>query len=237
MSVSLPNAHSGASHSGGGQESARLLAQAGWSRVLDSVLRGLRHDLNSRLASLDAIVMLTDLGGLEQPLAASVASELDRLSSVVQVLGLLPGDLDADPIPVMPQEIVARAIQLAGTATHVVDRAAELEVEEGVPPVLANEARALRSTVLLLHRLLAHSSAGLHVVVSGDEQNALVTLRPHSTGEEPDEKTGAPIGLASGPEAEALEALLRLDGGELCRDDLGVMLRFASLARARAEGR
>ncbi len=72
----MPNAHSGAPRPGA-RESARVLAQAGWSQVLDSVLRGLRHDLNSRLASLDAIVMLNDLGDLEQPLAATVAPELE----------------------------------------------------------------------------------------------------------------------------------------------------------------
>ncbi len=202
--------------------------------MLDSVLRGLRHDLNSRLASLDAVVMLTDLGDLEQPLSATIAAELDRLGSVVAVLGMLPGDLDANPIPVMLQDIAAQAIQLAGTAMHAVDQPPVLEVEPGVPPVLANEARALRATVLLICRLVSDSPAGLQIVVSGDEHNAVLTLRPHSTGQE---QPGAPVGLGSGMEAEALEALFRLDAGELRSDDLGVTLRFPSLARARAQGR
>ena len=181
--------------------------------------------------------MLDDLGDLEQPLAATVAPELERLGSVVQVLGLLPGDLDADPIPVMPQDIVACAFQLARTATNAVDLGTELEVDPGVPPVLVNEARMLRSTVLMLYRLLSDSPAGLRVVVSGDENNALLTLRAQATGEEPHEGPRPRISVEAGTETQALEALFRLDGGELCGDELGVTLRFPSLARARAEGR
>ena len=85
--------------------------------------------------------------------------------------------------------------------------------------------------------LLSTSPPGLQIVVSGDGQDALITLKTRSTGEEPREQPGTPISLGSGSDTEALEALFRLDGGELCRDETGVTLRLPSLAQARAEGR
>lgn len=158
---------------------------------------------------------------------------MDRLTTVVRLLGLLPGDLQGEPIPLMPQEVVARAIQLAATAMNATDRSADLVVEQDAPPILANEARVLRSTVLLLHRSMSHSSADFEVVVSGDEQHAQLMFRPRGDGADPD----AGMYLGSDTEAEALAALFELDGGALRRQDFGVTLRFASLARARAEGR
>ena len=72
--------------------------------------------------------------------------------------------------------------------------------------------------------------------MSGDEQDAVITVRPKSSEDGPDTAASS-LNLGSRTELEALQALLRLDGGELCLEKSKVTLRFASLSRARAEGR
>lgn len=206
----------------GSPSPAELLAAAGWSPMLDRILRGLAHDLNGRVSSLMAIEQLLELDDELPPEFHEEPGKLERIARFVQ---LLPTDLDATARAALPADLLERAATLHGKARgRALDDLPAPDIADGTPAVLVGDGRVVRGLVLVLDRCSVSWGATDRVRIEGDEHGAAFVVPCPGTGD------------LDGPPA-ALARLFAMDGGTLRAESGRWVLSFPSLAAARARER
>ncbi len=210
--------------------SAELLARAGWLDLLDDLHGGLCHDVNSRVASVEALLHILELdGGTAGRTEVYLAPEAVRLAELARVLGHLSGRVDARAEAFEMAEILSVAALLHARHRTLGTLEAQVSPTPQVAPVRASRPRLLR--VLLL--LLAAAGSGAHAAGSK-------ALRAEITGTEGwvelRVRWGAKGTGPRGPEllagsAESLARLLALDDGGLLAEEDALGLRLPALGR------
>lgn len=196
-----------------------LLEAAGWSALLDRIIRGVCHDLNSRVSSLMAVTQLMQLG---EPVPDAFADETGKLEQLARLLQLIPTDLDGEPEALLLQDLVTDALTLHARARDKgYARPPRVEVSESTPAVLVGAGRAMRALTLLIDRSASDwDQLDQPVVVRGDEIAAHVEL--------PSVAPVNPEGWAS-----ALGNVFAMDGGSMAVTESGATISFPSLAVSR----
>ncbi len=212
-----------------------LLARAGWPVVADAVLSGISHELSGRVASLDALVGLSDMQGQEQmPIADYLEGEVRKLQSTVELLRLVPGDLGADAEGVLLKDLATRTLALSRMQSLLSSVDMQTSIGNDVAPILVNQSRLFRILLILLRR--AGSCAdhlGLtEIVMTGETVGDEVELRIVPA---PGQKQGRPEDPGD-ENIKALAEVLAMDGGSLIFPEGGfVGIRLPTLARVRAQ--
>ena len=198
--------------------------------MADNVLGGVCHDLVGRVSSLDGLIQLLQLDGAEKtPVVPYLEEEVGRLQEVVRVLRLIPGDLDADPEPMLVEELARRATDLHRKHRGLETLETRLDVEPGLQPVLVNPARASRSLLILLalagRAALERESRSVQVVASGTADEVVLRMVPWASALPAD---------GANPVLNAIGYVLAADLATVRSSGEGLEVVFPSLARARA---
>lgn len=200
---------------------ALLLAEAGWSHLLDRFLARFSHDLNGRAMALDAVVHFTDAG---KPLTPVFREEVDRVRELARTLSLIPTELDAPPIPVVLGEALRPALRLYKSLGGPDALSIEVDVAAATPPVLVGEGRFLRALVVYLSFLTQPAEGEASLRVTGNEERA--------------EIRGLVAGSAVRDRAfTSLAEVFALDAGHLSLEGEQCVLCIPSLATARMAAR
>lgn len=201
---------------------AALLAEAGWHALLDRILLRVGHDLNGRLAAMEALQQLVELGDVPTD---SLRREAERLEALSRLVARLPADLGAERSAFSLGGLLERALEVMASLDRTEEGVAALRLDEEAPPVLVNEGRCFRG--LLLYVDWVHRSGvegSLVFEVRGDPDTVEVRCALGS-----DDVDSEPL--------ERLSRVFALDGGSVGLDEvLGARLSLPSLARARAGG-
>jgi len=200
-----------------------LLARAGWSPLLDRILRGVCHDLNSRASSLVAVTQLVELG---EPLPDAYREEAPKLHHLSDSLQRLSASTRARVEGALPRELIGEALAMHARARErAYEEAPPVVEDEGVPAVLVCPGRVQRGLALLIDRCSIHWDRREDPVrLRGNEREATILI----PGVEP---------VARGAWTDPLEAVFAMDGGRLRLGERGAALTFPSLEAARASGR
>ena len=202
---------------------AVLLAEAGWPAFQDRLILGLCHDLNGRVASLQAVTHLVEMG---EPLPATLGIEAERLKEVANRLALLHGDLEAPPTPFALDQLLRLAVDTYARLKDVDGSTVDVGVNEGAPPVLVNEGRFMRTLLLFVDwARCSTSGSALTLEVTGDADGVEVGF------DAPEEQPDARRPLS------ALDRVASIEGGRVSLDAGRGILALPSLSRSRAEGR
>jgi hypothetical protein len=197
-----------------------LLESAGWSALLDRIIRGVCHDLNSRVSSLMAVTQLMQLG---EPVPEAFRDETAKLEELARLLQLIPAIPEAEADARLPQDLVAEALTLHAKARDKgYARPPRVSVEEGTPAILVGAGRAVRAIALVIDRLGR----------DWDRLDRPVVIRGNAKAAHIDLPTVAPVD--PGPWAATLSTVFAMDAGSFSVSEDGATISFPSLEVARA---
>src|SRR5690606_12592677 len=112
--------------------------EALWRRVSESLLGGLHHALNNRVAALSAISQVLGSGMPDAtPLISSLGSEVDRLEQTVSLISLLRRARSRSPEPVQMPELTASLSALLAQHNDLKEVRFITDPDPGVLPVWA----------------------------------------------------------------------------------------------------
>lgn len=136
-----------------------------WRGVSESLLSGLHHALNNRVAALSAIaqVLGSDIRDAS-PLVASLTGEVARLEETVSLISLLRRARSHAPEPVQAPELVAGLATLLAQHNDLKEIVFLCEADPGVLPVLVERDLLTRVMLALM------TSVGLQAERSGQRQ-------------------------------------------------------------------
>ncbi len=197
-----------------------LLESAGWSALVDRIIRGVCHDLNSRVSSLMAVTQLMQLG---EPVPEAFQDETAKLEQLARLLQLIPANPEAGAEARLPQDLVAEALSMHAKARDKgYVRPPRVSVADGTPAVLVGAGRTVRAMALLIDRLGGDwDRLDRPVVVRGDAKAAHIDI-----------PSVAPV--PPGPWTAALSAVFAMDAGSCSVTADGATVSFPSLEVSRA---
>jgi hypothetical protein len=151
-----------------------------WGTVGESLLGGLHHALNNRVAALSAISQVLGAGMPDSgPLVASLSGEVSRMEETIGLLSLLRRARTRRPEPVQVPELVAGLTPLLAQHNDLKEVVFVATSDPGVLPVWAE--RDLLTHVLLTLMVAVGIEAGRdgcrRVRISYRGDDAIVTTR------------------------------------------------------------
>ena len=223
-------------------DGARAAAGA-WLTASDSLLRGVGHALNNRVAALSAVVQVLVTTGEAGPLHDALSEETRRLQRAVELIRLLPRRWDSAPEPVLVANAVRDAIEILPLHPDLPALQYDWVGPGDLPPVLV-EPSLLTHALCLLGEAAAAVSARTGsstvafqgtatdtevtiVVVAGDETGAR-GVEGDDRGVVGDPTRAAPLVALAGGELRVVER-----SGRRLRAELAI----PTLAEARRRGR
>lgn len=212
-----------------------------WGAVGESLLGGLHHALNNRVAALSAIAQVLRAGMPDAgPLVVSLSGEVNRLEETVALITLLRRARSRRPEPVQAPELVAGLTPLLAQHNDLKEIVFVPAADPGVMPVWAE--RDLLTRVLLALMV----AVGVEAAWAGCQQvgigfagdDAEVTIRIACKRGDADARK--PDGMIRRLDARAaLEAALAMGGGleaTICAEgETSYELRLPTLLAARKE--
>lgn len=145
------------------REEAAIEATPEWRAAADSILGGIRHDLNGRIGVVSGIAQLAQLDGtLDAELCGTLAGEVARLERISELIGLVAGERE-------PLEALVRASDLVRDAVDLVRRHRTLGqvpievVYEDDGFVLVQRSRAVKAIVVLLAAVAGSGAARVRI--------------------------------------------------------------------------
>jgi hypothetical protein len=210
-----------------------------WAEVGESLLGGLHHALNNRVAALSAISQVLRAGMTDAtPLVSSLSAEVARLEETVMMLSLLRRARTQRPEPVQVPELVASLTPLLGQHNDLKEIVFVATADPGVLPVWAERDLLTRVLLTLIVAVGLEAEWGgcrrVRITYRGDE--AIVTIR--IVCERLEDGTMSPDPSISRLDGRGAESAVRAMGGELeartCEGgETAYELRLPSLLAAR----
>ena len=187
-----------------------------WGVVGESLLGGLHHALNNRVAALSAISQVLRAGMTDAtPLVSSLSSEVARLEETVAMLSLLRRARTQRPEPVQLPELVASLTPLLGQHNDLKEIEFVATADPGVLPVWAERDLLTRVLLTLLVAVGLEAEWGgrrrVRITYHGDE--AIVTVRVAC--EQVEDGTMSPDPSITRLDARGSADAVRAMGGEL----------------------
>lgn len=156
------------------------------------------HELRTPLASIKALVETLEAGAIDdRPMAvdflARIVGEVDRLAALVDELldlaRLESGRITLRLESLDPRDLIGRAAERLKPQTERARLDLEVEVDAGLPSVLADRARIEQVLLNLIHNAIKFTPVGGRIIVSGrvDEDMLLVSVRDTGVGIAEDE--------------------------------------------------
>ena len=151
-----------------------------WGIVGESLLGGVHHALNNRVAALSAIAQVLRAGMNDAaPLVRSLSDEVSRLEGTVAMLTMLRRATSRRPEPVQLPELVATLTPILEQHNDLKETVFVTGEDPGVLPVLAERDLLTRVllTLMVSAGLEAESTRSRRVLVSYRGDEAVVTVR------------------------------------------------------------
>lgn len=215
-----------------------LLSRGGLDRVRARLHARLAHDLNGRASTLLAVHDLLEEGPSEDALHY-LEAEVESIERLVKILRALPAEAGGEGEAMIPGETAEEAARLAARQRGFEGVPCAVEAGPEVAPVLAGRTRLIAALLLLIaaaQEPWMNREAPGPVVVGLSEEPGVVVFTVRGPPPPGDGASDGPDG-AEGLDAEALEALdavLRLDGGGAVRLADGTLAaRVQTLAAGR----
>lgn len=210
-----------------------------WRGVSESLLSGLHHALNNRVAALSAIaqVLGSDIEDAS-PLVASLTGEVARLEETVSLISLLRRARSHAPEPVQVPELVAGLATLLAQHNDLKEIGFLCEPDPGLLPVLVERDLLTRVMLALMTSvgLQAERSGQRQVRVSyaGDEDEVAISVE--SVAELPGSDSGGATirrldARAAGEAVRAMKGTMRTLRG--AAGELGYEVRLPTLLAER----
>ncbi|MEQ9401861.1 MAG: hypothetical protein RJQ04_22025 [Longimicrobiales bacterium] len=220
------------------REVGELLARAGLDRVRARLHARLAHDLNGRASTLLAVHDLLEEGPSEDALHY-LEAEVGSIERLVKILRTLPAEAGGEGEAMIPGETAEEAARLAERQRGLEGVPCAVEAGTEVAPVLAGRTRLVAALLLLIaaaQEPWMNREAPGPVVVGLSEEPGVVVFTVRGPPP-PDGGEAAPTTEAGALDAvalEALDAVLRLDGGGAARRGDGALVaRVQTLAAGR----
>lgn len=201
-----------------------------WLLIVDQVCHGIHHALNNRIGSLSALLELTRLGDLppNDPAFASLSAELTRLEECARTVRLLPrASMGEEPLII--DDVLADVLAVHVFLHDLRETPLSLSPTRFVEPVRAERWALVRALVLMLadaKRLAKANRASVKSSVESDERWVRVAFRVEPV----------PVGEVPAPARSAYaEALARVVGGAITREEGRIELRLPTLKTRRAD--
>lgn len=187
-----------------------------WGVVGESLLGGLHHALNNRVAALSAISQVLRAGMTDAtPLVSSLSGEVARLEETVAMLSLLRRARTRRAEPVQVPELVASLTPLLGQHNDLKEIVFVAAADPGVLPVWAERDLLTRVLLTLIVAVGLEAEWGgcrrVRITYRGDE--ATVTVRVAC--DRVDDGTMSPDPSVTRLDARGSEGAVRALGGEL----------------------
>lgn len=196
----------------------RVLDQAGWSTVSDSLVRGLRHALAGRLTALLGVEEMVRAGDVEQGLAEALGIEIRRLRTMAILMDALPASSETGMVPMDPAHHLRQSLALHGPLLDWDTGGMEqVRVDPETPAVVWNPTLLNRTLLIVLDALAGKDGEVRGEVGPGGNGCARIRLTGRAGGGHSDPTRGA-----RGP---TLRERLRLISGILVRDGGAVRMR------------
>lgn len=197
------------------------LESAGWSRVADSLFRGIRHTLAGRLTSLMGVEELVRSGASSGEVLRALARERTRILEVTLLLDLLAvGESSVDSQPLDTRDLAQRVLSLHGLAARGGVELPGVVGTPDTPPAFWSPALMVRSLLLLLDGL---DEVGSVRVEAGEGGRVRLSVAARGV-KDPDEL---------GRRLRGVEETLRSEGGGACAsagpEGVTVQLEFPGL--------
>ena len=162
-----------------------------WLRVSEKVLKGLNHQLTSRVASLEAVAGLLDDEGAASDtlLRRSLAAEVTRLNQLLQLYRLMTAEPFVTTEPVRLQDVMPEVMELHAHHSDLRGIPIEVTSRGDVAPVLVRPSALLRCLLVLLesaagNALRSGADAALQLTWGGDAKRVFVRFEaPVPTGQ------------------------------------------------------
>lgn len=200
-----------------------------WRAAADSILGGIRHDLNGRIGVVSGIAQLARVdGALDEELSETLVGEVARLEHLSALIGLIAGDREPREALIRVSDLVNDAVELTrrhrGLTRAMIETVTE---EDGV--VLVHRSRLVKALVVLLVAAAGSGAARVRTA-AGDGGDFVEILIEGADGT---------VGVQSEPGGAEADARARLEraleavqpsiaglGGEVGWFGCGVRLRL-----------
>ncbi len=149
------------------------------------------HELRTPLASLKALAETLQEGALEDPTAArrflaQMEIEIDNLTQMVQELLELSriesGKVPLNRKPISPAAILQEAFQRMNLQAERAGLSLSLEVQDDLPPVLADAERISQVMLNLVHNAIKFTPPGGRITLRASSRPSDVTFSVQDTG-------------------------------------------------------
>lgn len=188
-----------------------------WSIVSDTLLGGLQHALNNRVAAVGALSQILDADPIEgRTLIRSLVDEVHRLEGVVALLGQLRRSRMSLPEPVQLPEAIEELPPLLVHHLHIREVRFVTHIHGELVPILVERDQLTRIllTLLLSAGLAAARSGSRRVRIDfrGDEDVVEVNIATEAASAEDGDRSSPALPLLHPAAAEGVTAAL---GGTL----------------------
>jgi len=162
-----------------GQTEAERQGERLKSALLDSVTHDFRTPLTSMKAAVTSLLASQKADSAQQnELLSIINEECDRLNHLVEeaaeMARLEAGEIELHLAPTLVDEIIQDA--LAQTKASLTGRSVQVKVNQGLPPVEADEGRAKDILVNLIDNANLYSPKDEPIVISGELTGDYVTI-------------------------------------------------------------
>jgi hypothetical protein len=189
-----------------------------WRTVSESLLGGIHHALNNRVAALSAISQVLGAGMPDAgPIVASLRGEVNRLEQTVALISLLRRARSRNPEPVQLPELVASLTPLLPHHGDMKETEFVADPDPGVLPVLVERDQLTRVMLVLMTSVgLSAECAGgarVHVSYRGDADEVVTRIECEPAPRRP----GGPSATEQGFDAAGAGEVVRAMRGRLER--------------------
>lgn len=159
---------------------------ARWLQIHDDLLRGLAHDMSNRVATISAVAFMLDGERIpDERVLHGLRTDADRLELLLQALRQLPRRNETALEPLLVDDVITQACQLHAHHPDFRDRVVQVEIADGVVPVLADSTALVHALcVALVAAMRAGDRVGgdpCPVVVRATRAEDVIALGIHAT--------------------------------------------------------
>ena len=212
-----------------------------WFGTIDSIIRGLGHELNNRALALSATIESLDpKRPVGRQLATGLTREAERLTEQLRQLRDLPFAIETEPMPLLLRDVLSAAIHLHRSHVSLGAIPVYLEGTVDAPPVLAPESALVHALLVILTAMKGFASLGgvVRISFAGTPDLAEITIRAERDPTE--ERVAAAVAALVNPTglASALlgTALLTIEQ-HISANETSVSLTLPSLRAMRRRSR
>lgn len=208
-----------------------------WLVIHDDLLRGVAHAMSNRLATIDAVAGILEIGGApEVRFVQGLRQDAEQLEALLQTLRRLPRGEETTPEPMLVTDAIEAARRLVEHHPNLRGRSLAVTMRNDIVPVIAEPIGLAHALVVALLAAARGGSDAMVVVLEtvGDEVLAHTQGVPDGTVNAPT-TLDVPVDACTDAQADraAIDWLLSPGHGQADPGAPGTTIRLRTLEAAR----